>query len=231
MIRQIWALHTSIIAAILSIAALSAIKPWWAAGLAILAVVAWKLAQAWQRQNPIPMPYFMRWVLFLPRGHSPQNLKKILKPQTGERILEVGPGIGIHAFAVAAALLPDGVLHVLDIQQEMLDELKQRAVKQGITNILAKQGDAQKLPFPDCTFDAAYMITVLGEIPDLAAALNEARRVLQPKGRLVIAEAVADPDYISLPILKEKIENAGLALERTSGSMFSYFALFRPIAT
>lgn len=229
--RQIWAFYTSIIAAILSIVALSAIKPWWAAGLAILAVVAWKLALAWQRQNPIPMPYFMRWVLFLPRGHSPQNLMKILEPQPDERILEVGPGIGIHAFAVAAALRPDGVLHVLDIQQEMLDELKQRAQKRGITNIIENQGDAQKLPFPDRAFDAAYLITVLGEIPDAAAALNEARRVLQPKGRLVIAEAVVDPDYLSLPVLKEKLEDAGFALERTSGSKFSYFALFRPIAT
>jgi ubiquinone/menaquinone biosynthesis C-methylase UbiE len=229
--RQLWAGCTSIIAGILSIAALSAIKLWWAAGLAILAVVAWKLTQAWQRQNPIPMPYSMRWMLFIPRGHSPQNLKKILEPQPGERLLEIGPGIGIHALPVAAALLPGGVLDALDIQQEMLDDLKRRAEKQGITNIIATQGDARKLPFPDRTFDAAYMLTTLGEIPDPAAALNEVRRVLQPKGRLVIAEAVADPDYIPLFTLEEKVKNAGFVLARTSGSKFSYFALFRPIAT
>lgn len=227
--RQIWALYTSILAAILSIAALSAIKLWWAASLAILAVVMWKLAQAWQRQNPIPMPYSMRWVLFLPRGHSPQKLKNILKPQPGERTLEIGPGTGLHAFTVAAARLPDGVLDVLDIQQEMLDDLKQRAEKQGIVNIIATHGEAQKLPFPDRTFDAAYMVTALGEIPDRAAALSEMRRVLQPKGRLLIAEAMPDPDYIPRLALEQKVKSAGFALERTSGSRFSYFALFRPI--
>ena len=229
--RQIWAGCTSIVAGILSIAALSTSELWWAAGWAILAVVAWKLTQAWQRQHPIPLPFSMRWMLFIPRGHSPQHLKKILEPQPGERILEIGPGIGIHALPVAAALLPGGVLDVLDIQQEMLDDLKQRAEKQGIQNIIATQGDAQALPFPDRTFDAAYMVTALGEIPGRAAALGEVRRVLQPAGRLVIAEAMVDPDYISLSALEEEVKNAGLVLERTSGSTFSYFALFRSLTT
>lgn len=229
--RQIWALYTSILAAILSVAALSAIKLWWAASLAILAVVMWKLAQAWQRQNPIPMPYSMRWVLLLPRIHSRRSLKNILEPQPGERILEIGPGIGIHALTIGASLLPDGVLDVLDIQQKMLDELRHRAEKQGITNIVTTQGDAQRLPFPDRTFDAVYMVTALGEISDGAAALREMRRVLQPKGRLLIAEAMPDPDYIPRLALEQKVKRAGFALERMSGSKFSYFALFRPIVT
>jgi SAM-dependent methyltransferase len=229
--RQVWALYTSFVAGILSVAALIGANPLWAAGLAILAVVAWKLARAWQHQNPIPMPYSMRWTLFLPRGHSPQHLKKILEPRPGERILEIGPGIGTHAFSVAAALLPDGILDVLDIQQEMLDDLKQRAVKRGVTNIIATHGDAQKLPYPQQTFDAVYMITVLGEIPDQVALLSEVRRVLKPRDRLVIAEAIVDPDYVSLSALEDKVKDSGFVLERTTGSKFSYFALFRQMAT
>ena len=229
--RQMSALYASILAAILSIAALIGVELWWAASLAIVAVVMWKLAQAWQRQNPIPMPYSMRWVLLLPRNHSRRNLKNLLKPQPGERILEIGPGIGIHALTIAPALLPDGILYVLDIQQKMLDELRQRAEKKGITNIVTTQGDAQKLPFPDRTFDAVYMVAAIGEIPDGAAALSEMRRVLQRKGRLVIAEAMPDPDYIPLLALEPKLKSAGFALELTSGARFSYFALFRPIAT
>jgi ubiquinone/menaquinone biosynthesis C-methylase UbiE len=115
------------------------------------------------------MPHFLRWVLFLPRGaHSPEALKGILDPRGGERILEIGAGVGIHALPVAAWLLPTGVLDALDIQQQMLHDLKRRAVKAGITNIVATRGDAQALPYPSHTFDAAYMIGTLGEIPDLA---------------------------------------------------------------
>jgi phospholipid N-methyltransferase len=61
------------------------------------------------------MPYFMRWVLLVPRGpHSPTRLRRVLQPRNGERILEIGPGVGVHALAIAAALWPDGVLDVLE---------------------------------------------------------------------------------------------------------------------
>lgn len=229
--RQVWALYTSIGAGILSVGAVIRANLGWAAAWAVFAVAAWRCARAWQRQHPIPTPYSMRWVLFLPRGHSPQHLKEILDPRPGERILEIGPGTGIHALPVAAALLPNGILDVLDVQQDMLEDLKQRAVKHGVTNIIATHGDAQKLPYPDHTFDAAYMITTLGEIPDQALALSEVRRVLKPRGRLVIAEIIIDPDYISLPALEKKVKDAGFVLERMSGSRVSYFALFHQMAT
>jgi ubiquinone/menaquinone biosynthesis C-methylase UbiE len=41
---------------------------------------------------------------------------------------------------------------------------------------------------PVATFDAAYLVTALAEIPDPAAALGELRRVLMPAGRLVVGE-------------------------------------------
>jgi ubiquinone/menaquinone biosynthesis C-methylase UbiE len=74
----------------------------------------------------------------------------------------------------------------LDIHYKMLENLQRRAVKAGITNIVATQGDAQALPYPRHRFDVAYVIGTLGEIPDTAAALRELRRVLEPTGRLVI---------------------------------------------
>ena len=59
--------------------------------LFVLAVVAWKIAKEWQRKNPIPMPYYLRWAMFIPRGHSPKKLVQFLKPIAAERLLEVGP--------------------------------------------------------------------------------------------------------------------------------------------
>jgi SAM-dependent methyltransferase len=60
----------------------------------------------------------------------------------------------------------------------MLDELMRRATQAGITNIAATHADARRLPFSNDTFDGAYLISVLGEIPDQEAALRELRRVL-----------------------------------------------------
>ena len=146
----------------------------WALVCVVFAFGADAAGRVWSRRCPIPFPYSMRWVLLVPRGRfSPKHLKQVLVPKNGERILEVGPGVGVHALPIASALLPNGILDVLDVQQEMLDDLKRRAVSKGVTNIVATQGDAQALPYFDHSFDAAYLIGVLGEIPDAIVALRE----------------------------------------------------------
>lgn len=202
----------------------------WAAAAAAVALGAHMAGRLWSRQSPVPMPYFMRWILLVPRGpHSPTRLRRVLQPRNGERILEIGPGVGVHAVSIAAALRPDGVLDVLDVQREMLDDLVRRAARAGLTNIVARQGDAQELPYPDSTFDAAYLISVLGEVPDAPLALRELRRVLKPAARLIIGEVLVDPDFISLPVLRKMAGDAGFAFERHFGPRFAYGAVFRPI--
>lgn len=204
-------------------------KRWWAAASAVFALGADVVGRAWSRKSPVPLPSYMWWFLLLPRGpHSPKNLRRILEPQNGERILEVGPGVGVHAQAIAAALRPGGMLDVLDVQQAMLDRVMGRATKAGLTNIVPRQGDARELPYPAGTFDAVYLIGVLGEVQDAGAALHEIRRVLKPDGRLIIGELLIDPDFISLPALRERAFEAGLAFVRQAGPGFAYWAIFRP---
>lgn len=201
----------------------------WALAFVLFALGTDTAGRIWSRKSPVPMPYSMRWVLFFPRGpHSPARLKDVLQPRSGERILEIGPGVGVHALPLAASLLPDGVLDVLDVQQEMLDDLARRAAKLNIGNIAPKQGDARQLPYPDRIFDGAYMIGALGEIPDAVAALSELRRVLKPGGRLVVSELLIDPDFISLSTLQEKAKDAGFIFQRHVGPSFAYSAVFRP---
>jgi ubiquinone/menaquinone biosynthesis C-methylase UbiE len=170
----------------------------------------------------------MRWVLFLPRTfQTPDRLKAILRPRPGERLLEVGPGVGIHALPVAAALAPDGVLHVLDVQRGMLKDLVVRPATGGVHNVRPYVGDARRLPYPDHSFDGAYLISVLGEIADQPAALCELARVLRPAGRLVVGEIVVDPDFISIGELRKRLERAGFSFERRLGPGFAYLAAFR----
>src|SRR5262249_61870373 len=49
-------------------------------------------------------------------------------------------------------------------------------------------GDAQKLPFPDATFDGAIVAFGIRNVPDRPLALAEMARVLRPGGRAVILE-------------------------------------------
>jgi SAM-dependent methyltransferase len=199
---------------------------------AIVALVMGALAAAltryWSRKYPSPMPHLLRWTLRVPRGNqSPEDLKRILEPRNGERILEIGPGIGLHALPIASALAPDGTLDVLDVQQAMLDDLTRDAHARGIGNITARQGDARRLPYGDGVFDGAYLVGVLGEVPDGHAALEELRRVLKPAGRLVVGEVAFDPDFIAFGALMRQVAAAGFVFERKSGGALSYLARFR----
>jgi SAM-dependent methyltransferase len=188
------------------------------------------LTRYWSVTEPGPMPYLLRWTLAFPRGNlSPAHLTTLLAPRRGERILEVGPGTGIYSIPVARELGPDGSLEVLDVQQAMLDEVMARARAAGVANLTATCGDARTLPYPDGAFDAAYLVGVLGEIPDEPAALRELRRVLKPEGRLVVGEVAIDPDFVRLGPLRERTRAARFELEHRQGSALSYLARFRPV--
>ena len=226
--RQDWAFFLAVWAVISALGGLLVGHPFRAFVWAGIALLAGWMAQRWARLHPGPMPAILRWLLYLPRGaHSPANLLLLLLPKKGERIIEVGPGIGIHALRLAEAVGPEGVVEAIDVQQTMLDSLERRADLAGIRNIVTICGDATKLPHPAASFDAACLMTVLGEIPDSEAALRELHRVLRPGGRLVIGEFLIDPDYISFERLQPMVSGAGFRFERRAGPWFEYLALFR----
>ena len=97
----------------------------------------------------------------------------------------------------------------------------------GIRSIESQAGDACKLPHPDGIFDAAYLISVLGEVPDRPAAWAELRRVLKAGGRLVIGEFAIDPDFVPIAGIKREAQANGFQLLRMVGRKLSYLALFR----
>jgi len=171
------------------------------------------------------MPHALRWTLYLSRpGHSTRRLAAVLELKEGERVLEIGPGIGLNSIPVAE-LLGSGSLDVVDVQQSMLEDVMRRARGRGLTNIRPTLADARSLPFPDGTFDAAYLIGVLGEVPEPEKALRELRRVSKPGGRLAIGEILLDPDFVPFGVLRRRLSEAGFEF-RTRRGRIAYIARF-----
>lgn len=196
--------------------------------IAIAAGAALVAGALWWRTHPSACPYGQRFWVQPPHPFiTRRRLRALLEPQPGERILEVGPGTGYYSLDIAASLAPGGRLDILDLQQEMLDHTMERARRRGLHTITATQGDARRLPFPDASFDAAYLVAVLGEIPDQPAALGELARVLRPGGRLVVGELFGDPHWVRPRLMRARAERAGLSWMRRAGSPLAYFALMR----
>lgn len=175
-----------------------------------------------------PYPYAQRGLLNVPLPLlTPRRLDVLLRPRAGELMLEIGPGTGLQSLHVAPQLGAGGQLAVVDVQQQMLDHVLARAARRSIGNIVAHQADARALPFADAAFDAAYLVTVLGEVPGQHAAMSELRRVLRPGGRLVVGE-FADRHYVPLGTLARLANDAGLHLRRHTGLPMAYYALLQP---
>ena len=184
-------------------------------------------AALWWRKNPSACPYSQRFWGEAPHPFITRaRLREVLEAKQGERVLEVGPGTGYYTLDVAEWVGPDGSVDILDLQQEMLDHTMRRGGERNLDNINPTQADATALPFEDGTYDAAYLVTVLGEIPDQDAALRELARVLKPGGRLVVGELVGDPHYVALGPMRLRAAAAGLGFERRSGNVLGFFARF-----
>ena len=96
---------------------------------------------------------------------------------------DLGCGTG-HA---AAALAPFvGRVIAIDRSGEMLQAARRRL--RGLPNVEVRRGDLEALPLGDAELDAATLLLVLHHVPEPAAALAEAARVLKPGGRLLLAD-------------------------------------------
>jgi ubiquinone/menaquinone biosynthesis C-methylase UbiE len=191
--------------------------------LVFLAAAATLGAASWWRKNPSPCPYGQRFWVEAPHPIvTRERLFYVMRPQAGERVLEIGPGTGYYTLDIADWIGPEGRVEIFDLQQEFLDHTMGRAAERGLDNVVPTQGDATDLPYEEGSMDAVVLNAVLGEIPDPVAALREIRRVLKPEGRLLVGELFGDPHFTTQAALKREGAEAGLAYEGHSGYWFGY---------
>ena len=104
------------------------------------------------------------------------------------RVLDLATGTGDLAIEVARHY-PHAKIVGLDPSEGMLAIGRRKIERMGLSaRIDFVQGDAQKMPFPDGSFDAITMAFGIRNVPDRAAALAEMARVAVPGARVAILE-------------------------------------------
>ena len=124
---------------------------------------------------------------------SEEGLREVLelaRPQLGDLALDVATGTGHVALSLAPKVRR---VYGLDLTREMLDQARRLAAERNVTNVDWIIGDAERLPFPDETFDLYTVRAAPHHFHDLDAFLSEALRVLRP-GRHAVFVDCAPPD-------------------------------------
>ena len=192
----------------------------------VLVGLGWRSAS---RRRPLPCPTWFGWSLENPLLDWLTGMQTTLDRlglQPGQRVLEIGPGPGRLLIPAARRVLPGGEVVGLDIQPGMLERLKTRAAHAGVSNLTTVLGDAAQPHFPPETFDLIYLCTVLGEIPDCEAALQQCYLALKPGGWLSVTEIFPDPHYQSRATVQRLAEAAGFRLQAMNGPWYFFTAIF-----
>ena len=110
----------------------------------------------------------------------------------GERVLDLGSGAGTDSLVAALMVGPEGRVTGIDMTPEMLGKARAAASDLGAGNVEFVEGEAERLPFGDESFDVVISNGVIDLIPDKDAVLSELFRVLTPGGRIQIADVTIE---------------------------------------
>jgi ubiquinone/menaquinone biosynthesis C-methylase UbiE len=179
------------------------------------------------RGGPIPVSQAM--LLLNPlreRMHPVRKTLETFRLAQGQTVLELGPGPGYFTPEAARIVGPEGRVVCVDLQPGMLALLQGRLREHRVANACPVAASATRLPLADGSMDAAFLVAVLGEVPDRPAALAELRRVLRLGGTLSFLETLTDPDYVFIDLLKDLCRAYGFELIEHRRLLLGYTMTF-----
>ena len=125
----------------------------------------------------------------LARAFTPiaQKLVSLVKPSSGQRVLDVATGSGLAALLAARLVGPQGRVVGVDLSETMVALARNRAREEGVDNADFFAMDAEDLDLPPNSFDAVLCALGLMLLPQPDRALSEMHRVLKLGGSVALA--------------------------------------------
>lgn len=128
-------------------------------------------------------------------GHADASalgrLVQMAEATVTDRVLDIATGAGHTALAFAPHVRE---VVAYDLTEAMVRETEKNAAARGLTNVTTKQGPAEALPFPDCSFDVTAVRLASHHFADNAQAVREMARVTRNGGRVVIVDNYGPED-------------------------------------
>lgn len=146
--------------------------------------------------------------------HDSEHVFKRLSIKEGDTFLDLGCGAGDYSLYAAKLVGESGTVYALDLWDEMLEGLRQEALKSDLHNMNTMVSDiCRQIPVKDRTIDICMLATVLhieSIIEQADTLFSEIKRVLKPGGILAVIECKKEKMFfgppVELRIAPEKLE-------------------------
>lgn len=191
-----------------------------------IVIIAWLTWHYASRRHSLPCP---AWLSFLVEMDNPftkvnraQTIIQHLDIKPGMRILDIGCGPGRLTIPLAKAVGQTGLVVALDIQQAMLNKVRDKANKAGLSNIKYVNLDVGNSHLTDTGFDRILLVTVIGEIPAQIKAFKEVHAALASNGILSVTELIFDPHFHRQKTILKIAEQTGFKLKALYGNAIAY---------
>jgi ubiquinone/menaquinone biosynthesis C-methylase UbiE len=140
--------------------------------------------------------------------HNPKRfLGKFVKP--GDVVLDFGCGPGTFTLDLANMVGVSGKVFAVDLQQEMLDQLKKKTAGSRLSQLQILKCDANRIGVSE-QLDFALAFYVVHEVPDHAAFFREISQLLKPGGSLLLVEPIFEVSKKAFETTIEEAVNKGL---------------------
>jgi ubiquinone/menaquinone biosynthesis C-methylase UbiE len=168
---------------------------------------------------------------------QPDKALEAIGIRRGMVVADVGAGIGYMSFKMAKLVGAPGKVYANDLQPEMLEQLRERARRDKITNVETVLGTENDPKLPAGVIDLVLLVDVYHEFSQPQAMLRKIRESLKSDGRLVLLEYRKEdpripirPEHkMSVPEVKAEVEPEGFQLDQVIEVLpRQHIIIFRP---
>lgn len=179
-------------------------------------------------------PWWLGYFLLNPFRRYRQTPAKILAPyvRAGMTAFEPGPGMGFFTLELARLVGPRGRVIAVDIQRKMIDKLKRRAEKAGVSErVEVRLVQPASMGIQDLAgaVDFTLAFAVVHEFPDAGRFFAEVGVASKPGSLLLLAEPTGHVDDATFQAELHAASTAGFELDSSPPIRGSRSALLRKI--
>ncbi len=118
----------------------------------------------------------------------PATIVEALNLKEGEVVADMGAGSGYYTFRIAPKVGKTGKVLAVDIQDEMLKTIRERAAERKLTNVEVVKGSESDPHLPENGVDLVLMVDVYHELSCPFEVMTRIRKALKPGGRMIFVE-------------------------------------------